>query len=66
MVPPHAWQPHSGPLVINETAGRGLEVVVPCMALSTDGSYILSTSGGEVSLFSLGTFKVRNCSVPKG
>nr|GMD24529.1 TMV resistance protein N-like isoform X2 [Ipomoea batatas] len=56
-VPQH-WQPNSGLLMINDVEGVNLEKVVPCIALSNDGSYIVSATGGKVSLFNIMTFKV--------
>nr|GME06769.1 TMV resistance protein N-like isoform X1 [Ipomoea batatas] len=56
-VPQH-WQPNSGLLMINDVEGVNLEKVVPCIALSNDGSYIVSATGGKVLLFNIMTFKV--------
>ena len=35
------------------------EEAVPCIALSKNDSYVMSASGGKVSLFNMMTFKVR-------
>lgn len=32
-----------------------------CIALSKNDSYVMSASGGKVSLFNMMTFKVNNC-----
>lgn len=34
------------------------EEAVPCIALSKNDSYVMSASGGKVSLFNMMTFKV--------
>lgn len=54
VVPPILWQPsvtHS-PLT-NDLSGANLEEVVPCFALSKNDSYLISSSGGSISLFNL-------------
>ena len=44
----------------NDIRDANLEDAVPCFALSKNNSYVMSASGGKVSLFNLATFKV-NC-----
>ncbi|KVI06043.1 CTLH, C-terminal LisH motif-containing protein [Cynara cardunculus var. scolymus] len=56
-VPPHLWQPSSGILMTNDIRDANLEDAVPCFALSKNNSYVMSASGGKVSLFNLATFK---------
>ncbi|XP_010545756.1 PREDICTED: topless-related protein 4 [Tarenaya hassleriana] len=56
-VPPHLWQPSSGLLMTNDTRDANKEDVVPCFALSKNDSYVMSTSGGKISLFNMMTFK---------
>lgn len=48
----------------NDTSGRSLEEVVPCLALSNNDSYIISAWGGRVSLFNMVTYKVMECYMP--
>lgn len=60
-VPSNFSQSCCDTLMINDTTDRDLEEVVPCMALSNNDFYVLSASGGKVSLFTLITFKVTNC-----
>ncbi|XP_039019798.1 topless-related protein 3-like [Hibiscus syriacus] len=56
-VVPHHWQPTSG-LMTNDVIGVNLEEAVPCIAVSKNDSYVLSATGGKVSLFNLMTFRV--------
>ena len=58
VVPQH-WQPNSGLLMTNDVSGVNLEEAVPCIALSKNDSYVMSATGGKVSLFNMMTFKVR-------
>ncbi|KAI3521224.1 hypothetical protein L1887_10685 [Cichorium endivia] len=55
--PPDLWQPSSGILMTNDIRDANLEDTIPCLALSRNSSYVLSASGGKVSLFNLATFK---------
>lgn len=57
-VAPQLVQPASGILMTNDLAGAKPEDVVPCFALSKNDSYVMSTSGGKISLFNMMTFKV--------
>ncbi|GLT90187.1 hypothetical protein SLE2022_081330 [Rubroshorea leprosula] len=57
VVPPH-WQPNSGLLMSNDVTGVNVEEAVPCIALSKNDSYVMSATGGKVSLFNMMTFKV--------
>ncbi|XP_021898842.1 LOW QUALITY PROTEIN: topless-related protein 3 [Carica papaya] len=57
VVPQH-WQPNSGLLMTNDVTGVNLEEAVPCIALSKNDSYVMSATGGKVSLFNMMTFKV--------
>lgn len=43
----------------NDVAGVNLEEAVPCIALSKNDSYVMSATGGKISLFNMMTFKVR-------
>ncbi|XP_062099535.1 protein TOPLESS-like isoform X2 [Humulus lupulus] len=55
---PQLWQPKSGSqLMINILPDINPEETLPCFALSKNGSYLLSTSGGMISLFNMFTFK---------
>ncbi|XP_011622359.1 protein TPR1 [Amborella trichopoda] len=57
VVPQH-WQPNSGLLMKNDVLDVNPEEAVPCIALSKNDSYVMSASGGKVSLFNMMTFKV--------
>lgn len=57
VVPQH-WQPNSGLVMTNDVSGVNLEEAVPCIALSKNDSYVMSATGGKVSLFNMMTFKV--------
>ena len=43
----------------NDISETNPEEAVPCIALSKNDSYVMSASGGKVSLFNMMTFKVR-------
>eukprot|EP00250_Pteridium_aquilinum_P001788 c12001_g1_i1 orf=142-3522(+) len=57
-VPPHLWQPSSGIIMTNDVGEGNVEDAVPCIALSKNDSYVMSASGGKVSLFNMMTSKV--------
>ncbi len=58
-VPPQLWQPRSGiQLMSNCLTDTNTEEAVPCFALSKNDSYLMSASGGTISLFNMITFKV--------
>ncbi|PNY11351.1 putative WD repeat-containing protein [Trifolium pratense] len=57
-VPPQLWQPSSGILMTNDINDSSTEDAVPCFALSKNDSYVMSASGGKISLFNMMTFKV--------
>lgn len=42
----------------NDISDRNPEDAVPCFALSKNDSYVMSASGGKISLFNMMTFKV--------
>lgn len=63
-VPPQLWQPPSGILMTNEIAEANLEEAVPCFALSKNDSYVMSASGGRISLFNMMTFKTMTTFMP--
>uniref|UniRef100_A0A0C9RTU1 TSA: Wollemia nobilis Ref_Wollemi_Transcript_13459_4557 transcribed RNA sequence n=1 Tax=Wollemia nobilis TaxID=56998 RepID=A0A0C9RTU1_9CONI len=54
---PQLWQPASGILMTNDISDTNPEDAVPCFALSKNDSYVMSASGGKVSLFNMMTFK---------
>ncbi|GMY29240.1 protein TOPLESS-like [Fagus crenata] len=57
-VPPQLWQPRSGiQLMSNCLTDTNTEEAVPCFALSKNDSYLMSASGGTISLFNMITFK---------
>eukprot|EP01018_Ginkgo_biloba_P022909 Gb_37153 [translate_table: standard] len=56
-IPPQLWQPSSGILMTNDISDTNPEEAVPCFALSKNDSYVMSASGGKVSLFNMMTFK---------
>lgn len=57
-VAPQLFQPSSGMLMANDIKDAKPEEAVPCFALSKNDSYIMSASGGKISLFNTMTFKV--------
>eukprot|EP00249_Psilotum_nudum_P021400 c28094_g1_i2 orf=495-3920(+) len=63
--PPQLWQPASGILMTNDISETtNPEEAVPCIALSKNDSYVMSASGGKVSLFNMMTFKVMTTFMP--
>lgn len=56
-VHPQLWQPASGILMTNDISDTNPEDAAPCFALSKNDSYVMSASGGKVSLFNMMTFK---------
>ncbi|XP_022721208.1 topless-related protein 4-like isoform X2 [Durio zibethinus] len=56
-LPPQLWQPSSGILMTNDLRETNQEDAVPCFALSKNDSYVMSASGGKISLFNMMTFK---------
>ncbi|KAL7259747.1 hypothetical protein ACSBR1_005592 [Camellia fascicularis] len=56
-VAPQLWQPSSGILMMNDVSDTHPEDAVPCFALSKNDSYVMSASGGKISLFNMMTFK---------
>jgi len=42
----------------NDVTDASSEEAVPCFALSKNDSYVMSASGGKISLFNMMTFKV--------
>ncbi|KAL1565037.1 WUS-interacting protein 2 [Salvia divinorum] len=63
-VPPQLWQPSSGILMTNNLGGTDLQKAVPCFALSKNDGYVMSTSGGRISLFNMLTFKTITTFMP--
>lgn len=56
---PQLWQPSSGAPMSNDlTDSKPAEESAACIALSKNDSYVMSASGGKVSLFNMMTFKV--------
>ncbi|KAL5985608.1 hypothetical protein ACLOJK_027594 [Asimina triloba] len=62
--PPQLWQPPSGILMTNDIADTNPEEAVSCFALSKNDSYVMSASGGKVSLFNMMTFKTMTTFMP--
>ncbi|CAA0838252.1 Protein TOPLESS [Striga hermonthica] len=62
---PQLWQPANGALMSNDVNdGKQAEDSVACIALSKNDSYVMSASGGKVSLFNMMTFKVMTTFMP--
>ncbi|KAM4076897.1 hypothetical protein ACJW30_12G099300 [Castanea mollissima] len=58
-VVPQLWQPPSGTLMSNDVnENKPSDESSACIALSKNDSYVMSASGGKVSLFNMMTFKV--------
>ncbi|KAI4376676.1 hypothetical protein MLD38_014413 [Melastoma candidum] len=63
-VTPQLWQPPSGILMTNDISDTNPEDSVPCFALSKNDSYVMSASGGKISLFNMMTFKTMTKFMP--
>ncbi|CAK9150139.1 unnamed protein product [Ilex paraguariensis] len=63
-VSPQLWQPSSGILMTNDVSDTNPEEAVPCFALSKNDSYVMSASGGKISLFNMMTFKTMTTFMP--
>ncbi|XP_047940621.1 topless-related protein 1 isoform X1 [Salvia hispanica] len=63
-VSPQLWQPSSGILMTNDMPDVNPEEAVPCFALSKNDSYVMSASGGKISLFNMMTFKTMTTFMP--
>ncbi|XP_077237884.1 protein TOPLESS-RELATED PROTEIN 2-like isoform X2 [Tasmannia lanceolata] len=64
-IQPQLWQPTTGRLMTNDTSeANQAEESAACMALSKNDSYVISASGGKVSLFNMMTFKVMTTFMP--
>ncbi|KAK9947528.1 hypothetical protein M0R45_003148 [Rubus argutus] len=61
---PQLWQPASGILMTNDISDTIPEDAVPCFALSKNDSYVMSASGGKISLFNMMTFKTMTTFMP--
>ncbi|MCL7045340.1 hypothetical protein MKW94_008572 [Papaver nudicaule] len=61
---PQNWQPSNGLAMTNDISGVNLEEAVPCIALSKNDSYVMSATGGKISLFNMMTFKVMTTFMP--
>ncbi|KAG6409470.1 hypothetical protein SASPL_127510 [Salvia splendens] len=54
---PRLWQPRSGLLMTNDLPDKSGDVVTPCLSLSKNDSYLISSSGRVISLYNLLGFK---------
>jgi WD40 repeat protein len=61
---PQLWQPSSGIIMTNDTTETNPEEAVACFALSKNDSYVMSASGGKISLFNMMTFKTMTTFMP--
>ncbi|XP_016566661.1 protein TOPLESS [Capsicum annuum] len=58
-VSPQLWQPSSGILMTNDVREPIHEEAVSCFSLSKNDCYVLSASGGKISVFNMRTFNVK-------
>lgn len=62
---PQLWQPTNGALMSNDLSEtKSAEESAACIALSKNDSYVMSASGGKISLFNMMTFKVMTTFMP--
>ncbi|KAL4565122.1 hypothetical protein LXL04_029207 [Taraxacum kok-saghyz] len=64
-VVPRFWQPKNGAVMCNDVSqSKSDEESAACIDLSKNNGYIISASGGKVSLFNMFTFKVMTTFMP--
>ncbi|CAL0307112.1 unnamed protein product [Lupinus luteus] len=63
-IQPQLWQPSTGILMTNDIGDTNPEEAVSCFALSKNDSYVMSASGGKISLFNMMTFKTMTTFMP--
>nr|GEW41782.1 topless-related protein 4-like isoform X1 [Tanacetum cinerariifolium] len=61
---PQLWQPTSGILMTNSISDTNPEDSIACFTLSNNDSYVISASGGKISLFNMMTFKTMTTFMP--
>ncbi|XP_076936488.1 protein TOPLESS-RELATED PROTEIN 2-like isoform X1 [Bidens hawaiensis] len=62
---PQLWQPANGAPMSNDVnESKPAEESAACIALSKNDSYVMSASGGKISLFNMMTFKVMTTFMP--
>ncbi|WVZ96510.1 hypothetical protein U9M48_042141 [Paspalum notatum var. saurae] len=58
-IPPQLWQPENGIPMKNDTANNGThKKATGCIALRKSDGYLVSASGGRLSVFNTSTFKI--------
>ncbi|KAL8123045.1 hypothetical protein AgCh_011138 [Apium graveolens] len=62
---PESWQPPSGRLITNDISETKPKDAAPCLALTNNDIYVISGSGGKISVFTLETNKIMQTWVPK-
>ncbi|RZC86006.1 hypothetical protein C5167_026677 [Papaver somniferum] len=63
-VRPEIWEPKSGKLMVNDIEDVTNEETEHCFSMSNNEVYLISTSGGEISVFSTATFEKLNTFMP--
>ncbi|XP_027774677.1 topless-related protein 1-like isoform X3 [Solanum pennellii] len=61
---PQLWQPRSGVVPENSLLSSDAGAVSPCIALTNNGFYALSASGGAVSIFNINLYKIMKSITP--
>ncbi|KAI3955553.1 hypothetical protein MKW92_015232 [Papaver armeniacum] len=61
---PEIWEPKSGKLMLNDVENVTNEEIEPCFAMSKNGLYLISTSGGPISVFVTSTFESMSSFMP--
>ncbi|WOG99269.1 hypothetical protein DCAR_0518617 [Daucus carota subsp. sativus] len=61
---PELWRPATGRLMINDLSMTKPEDAVACLALTNNDAFVISGSGGKVSVFSIITFMNRATLAP--
>ncbi|KAI3883761.1 hypothetical protein MKW92_011797 [Papaver armeniacum] len=56
-VRPEIWEPKSGKMMVNDIEDVNNEETEACFSMSNNEAYLISTSGGKISVFSTATFE---------
>ncbi|XP_026440704.1 topless-related protein 1-like [Papaver somniferum] len=63
-VRPEIWEPKSGKMMVNDIEHVTNEDTEACFSMSNNEAYLISTSGGKISVFSTATFERLNTFMP--
>ncbi|RZC46392.1 hypothetical protein C5167_039335 [Papaver somniferum] len=61
---PEIWEPRSGKLMVNDLEDVTNKETEPCFSMSNNEVHLISTSGGNISVFSTATFERLSAFMP--